>query len=252
MGRELFICENAAFVIPVCPRLVYGNAVFAHLVKYCILPLPTKMSRNSVCPRQVSHFCGLDKSPALDNALSILLSSCSQHFFRVCVFASFIHLLPVVTLTDNESEQIAVARSFRMSALLTPTSFPGSLFSASIVVNDNGGREERPWERGCFNTKNFFSEGQKILVNSEDKENLSNYQLLKRKPSVSSSSLHFSKLITVVQFFFPVTPVLQWFQLNFGAGNFRGRRPGSSALHVLRRLTAVSVTPTNAYLVLPF
>ena len=26
------------------------------------------------------------------------------------------------------------------------TSFPGSLFSASI--NDNGGREERPWERG--------------------------------------------------------------------------------------------------------
>ena len=28
-----------------------------------------------------------------------------------------------------------------------PTSFPGSLFSASIV-NDNGGREERPWERG--------------------------------------------------------------------------------------------------------
>ena len=30
------------------------------------------------------------------------------------------------------------------------TSFPGSLFSASIVVlNDNGGREERPWEQGC-------------------------------------------------------------------------------------------------------
>ena len=27
--------------------------------------------------------------------------------------------------------------------------FPGSLFSASIVINDNGGREERPWERGC-------------------------------------------------------------------------------------------------------
>ena len=27
------------------------------------------------------------------------------------------------------------------------TSFPGSLFSASIVV-ENGGREERPWERG--------------------------------------------------------------------------------------------------------
>ena len=87
----------------------------------------------------------------------------------------------------------------------------------------------------------FFSEGQKNLVNSEDKENLSNYQLLKQKPSVSSSSLHFSKLITVVQFFFPVTLVLQWFQLNFGAGNFRGRRLGWSALRMLRRLTAVSL-----------
>ena len=27
------------------------------------------------------------------------------------------------------------------------TSFPGSLFSGSIVV-DNGGREDRPWKRG--------------------------------------------------------------------------------------------------------
>ena len=123
VGHKLFICEDAAFVIPVCPRLVYGNAVFAHLVKYCILPLPRKMSRNSVCPRQVSHFCGLDKSPALDNALSILLSSCSQHFFPVRVFASFIHLLPVVTLTDNESKQITAARSFLMSALLTIRTF---------------------------------------------------------------------------------------------------------------------------------
>ena len=76
-------------------------------------------------------------------------------------------------------------------------------------------------------------------MNSENKENLSNYKLLKRKPSVCSTSLHFSKLITVVQFFFRVTPILQWFQLNFGAGNFLGRRPGTSALRMLRRLTAV-------------
>ena len=55
---------------------------------------------------------------------------------------------------------------------------------------------------GSSDTKNFFSEGQKNLVNSENKENLSNYQLLKRKPSFCSISLHFSKLITVVQFFF--------------------------------------------------
>ena len=27
VGREFFICEDAAFVIPVCPRLVFGNAV---------------------------------------------------------------------------------------------------------------------------------------------------------------------------------------------------------------------------------
>ena len=77
-------------------------------------------------------------------------------------------------------------------------------------------------------------------MNSENKENLSNYQLLKRKPSVCSTSLHFGELITVVRFFFRVTPVLQWFQLKFGAGNFRGRRPGTSALRMLLRLTAVN------------
>ena len=53
-----------------------------------------------------------------------------------------------------------------------------------------------------FNAKNIFSEGQKNLVNSENKENLSNYRLLKRKTCVCSTSLHFSKLITVIQFFF--------------------------------------------------
>ena len=76
-------------------------------------------------------------------------------------------------------------------------------------------------------------------MNLENKENLSNYQLLKRKPSVCCTSLPFSKLITVVQFFIPVTPILIWYQLNFGAGNFRGRRPGTSALSMLLRLTAV-------------
>ena len=37
---------------------------------------------------------------------------------------------------------------------------------------------------GSFNTKNFLREGQKNLVNSENNENLSNYQLLKQKPSL--------------------------------------------------------------------
>ena len=78
----------------------------------------------------------------------------------------------MVTLSDNDSKQIAVATSFRMSALLT--------------------------------LRTFFSEGKKKLVNSENKENLSNFQLLKRKPSVCSTSLHFGELITVGQYFFRV------------------------------------------------
>ena len=57
--------------------------------------------------------------PALVFALSTLLSCCSQHVFPVRVLASFIHLLPVVKLSDNDSKQIAAATSFRMSALLT-------------------------------------------------------------------------------------------------------------------------------------
>ena len=77
-------------------------------------------------------------------------------------------------------------------------------------------------------------------MNSENKENF--YQLLKRKPSVCSTSLHFSKLITDVDLFFPETPVLHWFQWNISAGNFRGQRPGTSALRMLLRLTAVSAT----------
>ena len=38
------------------------DAVLAHLVKYCTQPLPTNVGRKSVCARQVSNFCGLDKS----------------------------------------------------------------------------------------------------------------------------------------------------------------------------------------------
>ena len=41
----------------------FPDAVLAHLVKYCIQPLPTKMGGlNGVCAWQVSNFCGLDKS----------------------------------------------------------------------------------------------------------------------------------------------------------------------------------------------
>ena len=71
--------------------------------------------------RQIHDPSGI--SPALDNALSTLLRCCSQHFFPVCVLASFIHLLPVVTLSDNDSKQVAAATSFRISALLTLRTF---------------------------------------------------------------------------------------------------------------------------------
>ena len=71
--------------------------------------------------RQIHDPSGI--SPALDNALSTLLSCCSQQFFPVRVLASFIHLLPVVTLSDNDSKQIAAATSFRMPALLTLRTF---------------------------------------------------------------------------------------------------------------------------------
>ena len=62
-------------------------------------------------------------SPALNNPLSTLLSCCSQHFFPVRVLASFIHLLPVAMLSDNDSKQIAVATGFCLSALLTLQTF---------------------------------------------------------------------------------------------------------------------------------
>ena len=52
VGREFFICEDAAFVTPVCPRLVFGNAHLAHLVKYCIQPLPTETF--ILCKYQIS------------------------------------------------------------------------------------------------------------------------------------------------------------------------------------------------------
>ena len=163
----------------------------------------------------LSKFCGLDKSTIppvylqLSTTLYRLLSCCSQHFS--CPRSRFLY------------------------------SYASSGGHAQRQRQETNRSGHKLSHIGSFNTKNFFSESQKNLVNSENKENLSNYQLLKREPSVCSTSLLFSKLITVVQFFFRVTPVLQWFQLNFGAGNFRGRRPGTSALRMLLRLTAVKV-----------
>ena len=178
-GREFFICEDAAFVTPVCPRLVFGNAVPAHFVKYCIQPLRDRtfwydftvsprrwegtafflgkyqisdvkyiwnnsylncgwrwkwrmiIAINFQCKQSfgfLSNFCGLDKStiPPVYLQLSTTLyrpSWAAVHdTFPVHVLASFIHL-PVVTLSDNDSKQIAAATSFRMSALFILRTF---------------------------------------------------------------------------------------------------------------------------------
>ena len=147
----------------------------------------------------LSIFCGLDKStiPPVDLQLSTTLFL-SAFSVPICIH------LPVVTLSDNDSKQIATAT---MSALLT--------------------------------LRTFLVKVKKNLVNSENKENLSNYQLLKRKPSVRSSSLHFTKLITVVRFFFSRNTGSAMVSVKFWRGNFRGRLPGTSALRMLMRLTAV-------------
>ena len=142
MGCEFSICEDAAFVTPVCPTDLYSVTLFLPTSSNTAYSLSGigRFDKILLCPhedgqeqrlssasikflwlRQIHDSSGI--SPALDNALSTLLSCCSQHFFPVRVLASFIHLLPVVTLSDNNSKQIAVATSFRMSALLTPRTF---------------------------------------------------------------------------------------------------------------------------------
>ena len=68
----------------------------------------------------LSTFCGSDKStiPPVYLQLSAMLYRPSwaavHNTFPDRVLASFIHLLPVVTLNDNDSKQIAAATSFRM------------------------------------------------------------------------------------------------------------------------------------------
>ena len=57
-------------------------------------------------------------------------------------------------------------------------------------------------------------------MNLENKENLSNYQLLKRKPSLCSTSLPFSKLISVIQFFFSRDTDSDMVSIKFWRGKF--------------------------------
>ena len=92
----------------------------------------------------VSH-----KAPKLVSfyLLSILMTSDQSHLLTP-------HYPSVpVTQTATELHEVNWIETYHQP-YISRISFPGSLFSASIVVeklsflNDNGGREERPWERG--------------------------------------------------------------------------------------------------------
>ena len=108
VGLEFFICEDAAFVTPVGPRLVFGNAHLAHLVKYCIQSLHTASPQRGLSSASIKFLWlrqihdPTAKSPALDNALSTLLSCCSQHFITLYIFFRWSR---TVTTTVNKPQR---------------------------------------------------------------------------------------------------------------------------------------------------
>ena len=81
--------DSVTLFLPTASNTSYSLSGIGRFDKSLLCP--HKMGRNSVCPRQVSHFCGLDKStiPPVYLQLSTLLSCCSPHFFPVRVLASF-------------------------------------------------------------------------------------------------------------------------------------------------------------------
>ena len=108
MGREFFICEDAVFVTPFILDL-YSVTLFLPTSSNTAYSLSGigRFDEILLCPhedgqeqrlssasikflwlRQIHDPSGI--SPVLDNALSTLLSCCSQHFFPVHVLASFI------------------------------------------------------------------------------------------------------------------------------------------------------------------
>ena len=132
VGHKFFICEDSAFITPVWPRFVFGkaelptssNTAYSLSGIGCfdkILPCPHKDGQEQRLSSASIKFLWLRQihdpsgtSPALHNALSILLSCCWLHFFPVCVLSSFTQLLPVVMLSDSDSKQNAAATSFRI------------------------------------------------------------------------------------------------------------------------------------------
>ena len=127
-----------ALILSINDTVLAGSLLFPKEKYFCLYYLFVFVEKI----RQFHDPSGI--SPALHNALSTLLSCCSQHFFPVRVLTSFIHLLLVVTL-----------------------------------LQDTNRRGDNLSHVSSIYTKDFFCEGQKNLVNLENKENLPNYQLLK-------------------------------------------------------------------------
>ena len=145
---------------------------------------------------------------------------------------AFLYLLPSIELNQHSGVELTTVFS---SCWLLPSLTHHALEQWQSV---------NKWRRQAFACRLFqheelFSEGQKNLVNSENNENLSYYQLLRQKPSLWSISLHLSTFLTIVQLYFAWHRFLQWFQLKFRAGNFPGRdrvRVHCACSHVWPRL----------------
>ena len=153
------------------------------------------MYRSSVCPRQVSRFSGSGKAMILQQVPLLPLIKLNQHSGAVFDY-SFLLLLASAFLDSSRSGTATFSKemattSFRISDLLT--------------------------------RRTFLVKVKKNLVNSENNENLSNYQLWKGKPSLWSISLNFRVFLTIVHLYFAWLHSPQWFQSKFRAGNFPGR-----------------------------
>ena len=79
--------------------------------------VPTKMNRNSVCPRQISNFCGLDNStiPPVYLQLSTTLYRPSWAEFTSLFFLS-VFLLPLYIFRWSRSVTTTVNKSQRRQA----------------------------------------------------------------------------------------------------------------------------------------
>ena len=108
------------------------------------------MDRSNVSPRQVSRFCASGKAMIFQQVPLLPSIKLNQHSEAVFDY-SFLFLL--------------VSPSLDSSRIGTAT------FSNQAWTNG----DDKLSHVGSFNTKNFFREGQKNLVNSENNENLSYY-----------------------------------------------------------------------------